>query len=121
MKIERKDNAVFIDGEKVKYYHFRLPSENGIIPARGGCTVAYTGDKDNITAGGIAYCSDDDNFQYSYGRNKACGRLEQGLFHDREGDWEDNGEANNLPLFIRNWSTKELADVMETLGYAVQR
>jgi hypothetical protein len=116
MNIEKNSKGLFIDGEQVKFAHFRVITQ-GVDPC-GGATVAYIGDKETIKAAGIAYCSDYDNFVYAYGRTKAIGRLVQGLTNNATGD--DGVEESSdpaLPKFIREWERQEVEAQMDVLGY----
>lgn len=60
-----------------KFVHFRAVGEDdNSIASRGGASAAFE-EKDGEIYVAISFCSDDDNFNFRYGRAKASGRLTQ--------------------------------------------
>lgn len=67
----------------IKYRHYRHLSEvTGQINSRGGATLAYTDNGDGTFVGAVAYCHPKDNYNKSYGRAKAAGRLKKNSAHN---------------------------------------
>lgn len=57
----------------IQFYH-RRSKTNGVVDNRGGATIAYTTDGNDVLYA-IARCSPVDNFRKAFGRCKASGRL----------------------------------------------
>lgn len=112
-------NTVLVDGEKVKFAHFRILDDDGNVEPRGGATVAYLGTRENITAAGLSYCSEDDNFAYQYGRDKAIGRLLQGVKGGMASDEPATADVRLNPVkFIRDWTAEEVESEMNLYGFS---
>jgi hypothetical protein len=87
------------EGQKVKYRHYRRVKKNEdeseTIDPRGGATIAYRPTKigtDQVNAFliGVSYCNPKDNYQRTYGRAKALGRLVQLEVHGKTDSYEDD-------------------------------
>jgi len=61
--------------KEVKFLHFRQNDRNGNISNMGGGTVAYRVTDEGLIEYAVSWCSPKDNFNKSYGRAKAAGRL----------------------------------------------
>lgn len=95
--------------QDVAFRHYRKFDANGEVNPRAGATVAFP--KGDAGVYGAAYCSTDDNFIYSFGRNLALERLNEGV-----GDVED--VAKEYPaLFPKSIRLGLVDNLMENLGY----
>lgn len=117
MKIEKRNDGFYINDEKIKFAHFRTVTDRGHVEPCGGATVAYIGDKETMKAAGVAYCSQVDNFQYAYGRQKAMGRLAQGLTHTLPGDSLEDVDAY-VPKYITNEPREDVESAMAMFGFS---
>lgn len=65
---------------KISFLHLRDLTTYGDISGRGGATVAYRQRDDGTIEYAVSWCSPHDNFNKSYGRAKAAGRLNSDRF-----------------------------------------
>lgn len=122
--IEYKSTTdITINGKPVKFAHFRVISiaYGQTVEPRGGVTIAYVGDKETVHMAGVAICSAEDNFNYHYGRQKAVGRLLQGIKAGLPGDPMEQDVIDDwhakLPKFLKDEPREDVVNFFETLGY----
>lgn len=65
---------------KTRFIHLRFWNEDGLPQNRGGTTIAYKADPDNLNTFNVAYsiCHPNENYCRKIGRNITEGRLHSG-------------------------------------------
>jgi len=99
----------------MKFIHIRNYDENGQVASRGGITIAYRIEGDEVIYA-VARCRDTDNFNKQLGRAKASGRTYSATQSVRlritNSDLSQNQQQSYLDQLVRSAALRDVGAEM---------